>query len=165
MSALTHTVYLSLGSNVGAMHATLHGALVAINANDNCSILHTSALYKTQPWGVTEQAHFLNAVCCITTNYTPIQLLHFINSIEHSFGRIRTATNKWQERTLDIDILLFNNQVLHSTPLTIPHAHLHERNFVLIPLCEIAPNVIHPILNKSIAQLQMECTDVSWVEK
>ncbi len=165
MSAVTHTVYLSLGSNIGTMHATLQSALSAINANDMCKLINTSTFYKTQPWGVTEQAHFLNAVCCITTNYTPIQLLHFINSIEHSFGRIRTATNKWQERTLDIDILLFNNHVLHSATLTVPHAHLHERNFVLIPLCEIAPNVIHPIFNKTIAQLQAECTDGSWVKR
>ncbi|MBC7412386.1 MAG: 2-amino-4-hydroxy-6-hydroxymethyldihydropteridine diphosphokinase [Bacteroidia bacterium] len=162
---MVNTVYLSLGSNMGNMQAIVHSALSAIDIDEKCNIIKTSNLYKTQPWGITEQAHFLNVVCCISTTYTPVQLLNFINGIEHNFGRARTAYNKWQGRTLDIDILLFNNEVIHSTILTIPHTHLHKRNFVLVPLCEIAPNVLHPIFNKTIMQLQAECTDVSWVEK
>lgn len=145
------------------MHATLCDAITAINALSNTCVTVTSPIYKTEPWGITAQPHFLNMACGITTLLTPQQLLLQLQHIEQQHGRIRTATNKWQQRTLDIDILLYNNTVIKSENLIVPHAHLHLRKFVLVPLNHIAPLAVHTVFNTTIAQLLANCTDSSWV--
>ncbi len=156
-------VFLSLGSNQGDMHIALHNAITAINALTDTCVTLTSPMYKTEPWGVTEQPHFLNMVCGITTLLTPQQLLQQLQRIEQQHGRVRTATNRWQQRTLDIDILLFDSTVINSETLVIPHPHMHLRKFVLVPLNDIAPLAVHPLLTTTIAQLLVDCKDSSWV--
>jgi 2-amino-4-hydroxy-6-hydroxymethyldihydropteridine diphosphokinase len=157
--------YLSIGSNSGNMAVTITNAINDVCANGTCcSLLLQSSLYKTQPWGITEQPYFLNCVICVATTLLPTQLLQLINAIEHKHGRLRTANNKWQERTLDIDIVLINNIIINTPNLTVPHAYMHQRNFVLVPLAQIAPSIIHPVFGLNIEDLKRSSKDVSWVE-
>jgi 2-amino-4-hydroxy-6-hydroxymethyldihydropteridine diphosphokinase len=116
-----------------------------------------SKYYETSAWGNTEQADFLNIALALKTTMNPQAVLDQIMEIEQSMGRIRAE--KWAERTIDIDILLFDDLVINTETLTVPHPHLHERNFVLIPLMEIAPEIIHPVLNEPIDEIYMACLD------
>lgn len=121
------------------------------------SIKAQSSLYETAPWGVDEQPAYLNQVLEVATDQTPLQLLNLILEIEKALGRERKV--KWAARTLDIDILYFDDKVVTSPELTLPHPRLHERRFVLVPLCEIAPLLEHPVLKKNNLQLLEECPD------
>lgn len=121
------------------------------------NIIAKSSLYETAAWGLEEQPDFLNMAICIETALSPQELLVAIQQVELNLGRQRTL--KWGQRTLDIDILFYNRDVINDPQLTIPHPLLQERRFALTPLADIAPAFIHPILNKTIAQLLEDCTD------
>jgi 2-amino-4-hydroxy-6-hydroxymethyldihydropteridine diphosphokinase len=154
--------FLLLGSNLGDRHQVLTDArrLITEQAGEAIS---KSAVYETEPWGVTDQPAFLNQVIRISTSLLPEELLRILLNIEHDLGRIRYE--RWGARAIDIDILYFGDAILDSARLTLPHPRLQDRRFVLAPLAEIAPDFVHPILQKTSAQLLAECPDTSLVSK
>ena len=149
-------VILHTGSNLGNEQANLSKALYLIEELIG-PILKKSQLYITEPWGLKEQSDFYNQAILCQTELSPKETLSTIHLIEKLLGRIRGI--KWQSRLIDIDMIFFGVQVISEEGLTIPHKHLHERNFVLVPLNEIIPDFIHPVFKKSIAALLEECED------
>lgn len=153
--------FILLGSNMGDKKNMLLNAVNDIKKTIG-DIITKSSIYETEPWGVDGfQESYLNQVIQINTNLTAKNLLLELNKIEIKYGRHREIKNS--SRTLDLDILFFENQIINSNDLTIPHPRLHLRNFTLIPLMEIAPYFIHPKLNKNIEELYDECKDPSEV--
>ena len=146
-----HTAFLSLGSNLGDSEHMLQNALIQIENNDDCKLLKVSAFQKTCPYGKTDQPDFLNACVEISTVLEPFELLNAVQGIENRLGRVRKE--KWGPRTLDIDILFYDDLVLSESGLTIPHADLCNRLFVLEPLCTLEPNLIHPIYKLPVNRL------------
>ncbi len=144
------TVYLLLGSNLGDRANNIENALEELN-KIGIIILKKSSLYETKPWGYTEQPDFLNLAIECSTNLTPFDLLREIKKIEIKLGRENTI--KYGPRIIDIDIILYDNLILKSDTLTIPHPLMHKREFVLKPLCEIAPYLIHPEFKVSLKEL------------
>jgi 2-amino-4-hydroxy-6-hydroxymethyldihydropteridine diphosphokinase len=143
------TAYIGLGANLGDREQTLGEALRRLRALGN--VIAVSALYETAPVGYEAQPPFLNAAAAVETSLTPIDLMTGLLAIERELGRTRTFRNA--PRTLDLDLLLYDDLVLDTPGLTLPHPRFHERAFVLVPLAEIAPQVIHPRLGQSITAL------------
>jgi 2-amino-4-hydroxy-6-hydroxymethyldihydropteridine diphosphokinase len=139
-----------LGSNLGGKRSNLRQALGLLEAE--CRVLAVSSFYRTAPVGYREQDWFLNCAARVETERSPQELLEFIQRIEAQLGRERTIPNG--PRTIDIDILLFDSVVIDTGGLTIPHPRMHERLFVLAPLCEIAAAVVHPVLGATIGDLR-----------
>ena len=154
--------YLLLGSNLGDSRKYLHDASALIEEKVGAVILKSS-LYQTASWGKQDQPDFINQVICVRTGLFPTELLKGILKIELELGRERVS--KWGSRTIDIDILFYEDQILHEPDLTIPHPYLHQRRFGLVPLCEIAPQLIHPVFNTSVGQLLDELSDSLCVKK
>lgn len=147
---------LLLGCNLGNCESTFDETVHLLNIN--CGrITKISARYRTAPWGYSEQNDFLNQVVMLETNLTPYELLNKTIEIEIKLGRLRDILNG--PRTIDIDILFYNDLEVITNDLIIPHPRLHLRKFTLIPLNEIIPEYKHPTLNKTIAQLLRECDD------
>jgi GTP cyclohydrolase-4 len=142
--------YLCLGSNLGEREANLRKALALLSAK--VTVDDVSSIYETEPVGYEEQPLFLNVVCRITANLPPEGLLHLAKDIEAKMGRVSSGQIN-SPRPIDIDILFYNNKIIETQNLTIPHPRLQDRTFVLIPLTEIAPDFVHPKLGKSIAEL------------
>lgn len=149
-------VYLLLGSNEGERINWLKLAMEALITTCGKLIQHSS-VYETAAWGLKEQPDFLNMVIELETSLTPLTLLKKIQQIEKNCGRQRKI--KWGQRTLDMDILFYNQEVIDTDELKIPHPFLQERRFTLEPLCEIAPTLIHPVLQQSVTTLLEHCTD------
>lgn len=143
------TVYLCLGSNLGQRDKNLTHALELLSQRVNLG--KVSSVYETEPVGYKEQPLFLNMVCQITTDLNPGELLHLAKDIETEMGRKPSFPNA--PRPIDIDILLYDDQIIQTQDLTVPHPRLADRAFVLIPLAEIAPELTHPQLDKSMAEL------------
>ncbi|OCX54490.1 2-amino-4-hydroxy-6-hydroxymethyldihydropteridine diphosphokinase [Mucilaginibacter sp. PPCGB 2223] len=143
-------VFLLLGSNLGNRQLFLNEACTGIVLQVG-RIVKRSSVYETQSWGKTDEPDYLNQVLQVSTALKPREVLERILAIEKSLGRERLE--KWGSRTIDIDILFYDNEVINQPDLVIPHPHLHQRKFVLEPLAEIAPQYIHPVLNKNILQL------------
>lgn len=148
--------YLLLGSNEGNRLDWFKKAMQQIEQTVG-KVVAKSSLYETAAWGLEEQPDFLNMAICVETALSAQQLLVAIQKVELNLGRQRIL--KWGQRTLDIDILFYNHDIINDPQLTIPHPLLQERRFVLAPLHDIAASFIHPILNKSIAQLLQSCPD------
>ncbi len=146
-----------LGSNLGKREEWLAYALQELTARAGVPGV-TSKYYETEPWGYTGSGRFLNQAVQLVTSLSPLQLLECIHAIEQSAGRERTGS-QYTDRSLDIDILFFGNQILDSTDLIIPHPRLHLRRFCLVPLVEIIPDWIHPVLRKTMRELLIECPD------
>jgi 2-amino-4-hydroxy-6-hydroxymethyldihydropteridine diphosphokinase len=149
-------LYLLLGGNLGDRPLYLAQAREHIAAQIG-AVIQSSALYETAAWGKTDQPAFLNQVLEVQTELTPEQVLQGINGIEQELGRVRQE--HWGARVIDIDILFYDDLVLQSQRLTIPHPQLHLRRFTLLPLAEIAPSLEHPVLQKSVTQLLQDCPD------
>lgn len=149
-------VYLSLGSNEGDRERWLALAIAAIEKHCG-NIAKRSSIYETAAWGVEDQPCFLNIVLLLYTDLETSGVLSATQAIEMELGRQRTV--KWGQRTLDIDILLFNDDIVQDEQLTIPHPYLHLRRFTLEPLSEIAPELIHPVFKTPIATLLLNCAD------
>lgn len=147
-----HTVYLSLGTNMGDKKKNLLEAIEKIGKLENTKVTSQSTILETEPFGYTEQDMFLNACIEIKTLFTPQELLEKLLSIELEMGRVRTI--KWGPRIIDIDILFFDDEIIQDKNLAVPHPWISERMFVLEPLCEIAPNLIHPLERKPVATLK-----------
>lgn len=147
---------LSLGGNQGDIKKTFLSAKNNI-AQEIGTIVKESSIYQTQAWGVENQPDFLNQVIVVETKLSAATILEKCLAIEMELGRKRMK--QWGERTIDIDLLFFNSEIIQTESLQIPHPRISERNFILHPLAEIIPEFIHPILNKSISQLKIDCTD------
>jgi 2-amino-4-hydroxy-6-hydroxymethyldihydropteridine diphosphokinase len=143
------TIYLALGSNLGDRLANLDSALASMPAG--VKVLARSPVYETPPWGLTDQPDFLNMVVKGETRLSPLRLLARLKKLEKALGR--TLSVLYGPRLIDIDILFYNDLVLDTPDLTIPHPHLHERSFVLVPLADLAADLVHPVLGQSIHQL------------
>jgi 2-amino-4-hydroxy-6-hydroxymethyldihydropteridine diphosphokinase len=154
--------YLLTGGNEGDRYLNMQQART--NIEHICGrLLQVSALYETAPWGKTDQPDFLNQVLLIETKWSPRELLKAILQLEEKGGRIRTVKNA--PRTIDIDILFYDQMVIEEPGLSIPHPRIADRRFVLEPLNEISPGYEHPVLHKTIHQLLLECTDQLAVKK
>lgn len=145
-------VFLGLGSNLGDREQNISSALMLLAGK--VRMVRVSSLYETEPVGYREQPLFLNAVALGETELPPEPLLNLIKSIERTLGRAPSFRNA--PRPIDIDILFYDQQQWQTTELTIPHPRLGERAFVLVPLCEIAPELVHPVSGKSVAQMAAE---------
>lgn len=149
-----HTAYVALGSNLGDKEGYLRSALAGLEGDACVRLKRVSTLIATAPYGGVEQDDFLNGVCRLETLYTPEELLQVLHRLEGQAGRERKV--RWGPRTLDLDILLYDNIIMYTKELTIPHADMHRRDFVLRPMAEIAPYVEHPVFHKSMLQLWQE---------
>jgi 2-amino-4-hydroxy-6-hydroxymethyldihydropteridine diphosphokinase len=152
--------FLSLGSNLGDSRSYLQKAVELIGRNTAINqITGISPVYRTKAWGKTDQPDFLNMVMELNTKGSPEMLIREILEIEKMMGRIRAE--KWGERIIDIDILLYGNKIVKAENLVVPHPEMHKRKFVLVPLMDLDPNVIHPLFKKNISQLLDVCEDES----
>ena len=147
---MSHVIYLSTGSNIGDRAQNL-GKAIANLSPKVCSLLKSS-IYETEPWGYVDQPAFLNQVFKASTDLEPFELLAFLKEIEVSMGRQETF--RFGPRVIDIDILFYDELVLETPSLIIPHPRIAERAFVLVPLAEIAPDLRHPVFNKTAQELR-----------
>lgn len=145
-------IFLSLGTNLGDRLANLSKARSLLTAK--VQIDKASPIYETPPWGFTDQPAFLNQVLQVETDLQPLELLAFLKQIETSMGR--QPTRRYGPRLIDLDILFYHDQVLELPQLVIPHPHLHERAFVLVPLADLAPEFKHPVNGKTVKEMLEE---------
>jgi len=153
---MLNTSTLLLGSNAGNRLQMLSDAMHHLQAV-NIKIIQHSNIYQTQAWGLENQPAFLNQVLITESTLSATELLPVLLSIERKMGRVRTK--KWEQRCIDIDLLFFNSEIILEKELIVPHPQLHLRRFTLLPLCELIPDYVHPVLNTTIKQLLQECTD------
>lgn len=146
-----HTAYIALGANLGDKEANLRLGVEALRATKGCQVLAVSDFLVTEPYGGVEQDYFLNGAMKIRTLLTPHELLERLHEIEREAKRERVV--RWGPRTLDLDILLYDDLILDEEELHIPHIEMYKRDFVLKPLCQIAPYVRHPVYNRTAAEL------------
>jgi 2-amino-4-hydroxy-6-hydroxymethyldihydropteridine pyrophosphokinase len=156
-------VYLGIGTNLGDREKNLEQALDKI-AEVIGIIASRSSVYETEPWGFQSSDKFLNMVIGVDTNLKPSGLLGRLLMIESLLGRLRDG-KQYSSRIIDIDILLYGRQKVDTISLKIPHPRMHQRNFVLIPLCEIAPRIVHPVFGKTMTELLKECEDAGKIKK
>jgi 2-amino-4-hydroxy-6-hydroxymethyldihydropteridine diphosphokinase len=157
----TRTAYIGLGSNVnspaGSPKATLAAAIARLSILGE--VIAQSSFYDTEPVGYTDQPRFVNAAVALRTKLKPLELLDELLAMEREFGRNRRATPSKGPRTLDLDLLLVDDAIIHHPQLVLPHPAIAERRFVLAPLTEIAPRLVHPLLRKTIQNLLQELPD------
>ena len=143
--------YIALGSNLGDKEKNLRRALLMLT-QEGVEVVRVSSFLSTEPYGVTDQPQFLNAVACVRTSLTPLALLDVLLATELAMGRVRLR--HWGERNIDLDLLLYEDVVLDLPRLRLPHPDMQNRDFVLLPLAEIAPELKHPTLQKTIYELK-----------
>ncbi|MFD2337107.1 2-amino-4-hydroxy-6-hydroxymethyldihydropteridine diphosphokinase [Pedobacter mendelii] len=162
--ALEHTIaYLLLGGNLGDRKKNLELAIQLLN-DEAGEVISVSSIYETAAWGKEDQPDFLNQAISLSTNFTALELLDKALEIEQKLGRIRKE--KWGERLIDIDLILFGEEIINvEGKLHIPHPHMQNRRFVMKPLAEIAPNVIHPVFGKTILEIAENILDNLEVNK
>ncbi len=154
--------YIGIGSNLGDTVLNCKHSIARIDGTSGCEVTARSDLFKTEPEGVAGQQWYANCVIEVKTERTPHDLLDSLMAIEHEMGRIRTK--KWESRIIDLDLLIFGELVLDSPDLVVPHPLLHTRRFVLEPLVQVAPELVHPILNITIQRLLKKLPKESYVE-
>lgn len=149
------TAYVGLGTNIGNKRGNLltAAALLAERVGD---VLALSTIYETEPWGFESENAFLNAVIVLQTSLSPMELLDATRQIEIELGRIGKSDGTYHDRTIDIDLLMVDDLILHTPRLTLPHPLMHQRAFVMEPLAEVAPEVRHPVLGKTMRELLFE---------
>ena len=145
--------YIALGSNLGDKEKNLRRALLLLT-QQGVEVVRVSSFLSTEPYGVTDQPQFLNAVACVRTSLAPLALLDVLLATELAMGRVRLR--HWGERNIDLDLLLYEDVVLDTPRLRLPHPDMQNRDFVLLPLAEIAPELKHPTLQKTIWELKKE---------
>ena len=143
--------YIALGSNLGDKEKNLRRALLLLT-QQGVEVVRVSSFLSTEPYGVTDQPQFLNAVACVRTSLAPLALLDVLLATELAMGRVRLR--HWGERNIDLDLLLYEDVVLDTPRLRLPHPDMQNRDFVLLPLAEIAPELKHPTLQKTICELK-----------
>jgi 2-amino-4-hydroxy-6-hydroxymethyldihydropteridine diphosphokinase len=157
---MEHTVYLALGSNMGDRLANLKQAIASLPPQ--MIVKKKSKVYETPPWGYEDQPKFLNQVLKVETYVEPLPLLRHLKRLEIALGRKATFRNG--PRLIDMDILFYDDLILDTPDLILPHPRLHERGFVLLPLMDIAPDLVHPVKQKSIRELMVFC-DVGGIKE
>jgi len=158
-----HIAYIGIGSNVGDKAQQCKRAIFEILKIGRTKLLAESSLFKTKPIGYTSQDWFVNGVIKIETEMEPLKLLRILKTIELQLGRKQTF--RWGPRSIDLDVLFFDDEEVRTKELQIPHPRLHERQFVLIPLVEIDRNLLHPVLKKTVEKLLEELKEDQGVEK
>jgi 2-amino-4-hydroxy-6-hydroxymethyldihydropteridine diphosphokinase len=158
-----HQVFLGIGGNIGNKHDNFDKVYTFIK-NELGTITKRSSVYETPPWGFQSEDVFWNQVLMIETDYSPFELLQKITEIETLFGRERN-NGYYKSRAMDIDILYFDDDIINTSNLTIPHPLLYKRLFVLVPLAEIAPLFLHPVLKQSSLELLKKCEDKPDIKK
>lgn len=149
-----HDVFIGIGSNIGDKSGNIKRSIEIINSSKYCRVIKVSDTYETKPVGYAEQDNFLNCAAKIKTMLSPLELVKFLMKIEKDLKRERKV--KWGPRTIDLDVLLYDDIISSDESIIIPHPRMHERLFVLKPLCDIAPYVVHPILKKRIFEIEKE---------
>ena len=157
------TAYIGIGSNLGTPEKNCTKAIEKISNTKDIKIISKSSFYQTEPIGGVQQGWFVNSAIKIETDLSPENLLSVLLNLELAMGRIRKE--KWGPRLIDLDLLLYGNLVLKKQELTLPHPEIQNRKFVLTPMSEIAENLIHPTLKKTIKTLLQESSDVTIVKK
>lgn len=155
-----HQAVLLIGGNDGDRLSVIQQCVARLSTLGN--ILSTSSIYETEAWGRDNLPPHLNQGILLATELSPNELLKAVKNMETDLGRV--PTEKWGIRKIDIDIIFYDDVILNSETLTLPHAWMHERRFVLIPLAEMIPNWVHPVLQQSVATLASNCTDPLWVK-
>ena len=146
-------VYLGLGTNLGDKAANLHAAVHLISGKIG-KVISLSSFYATAPWGFESENSFLNAAICVETSLSPLEVLHRTQEIERTLGRTHKSTGGiYYDRIIDIDLLLYNKEIIQTPELTLPHPLMLQRDFVMNPLVEIAPDVVHPVFGKKLSVL------------
>ncbi len=145
-------VYLSLGSNLGDRFEMINKAIFEIEKTVG-SVMARSAFYETESWGYESANKFINACIVVRTDIPANKCIILLKNTENLLGRIKTTKKGYSDRLIDIDILFYDDMVINEDNLIIPHPMMHKRNFVLTPLCEIAPDIIHPVLKKTVSEL------------
>lgn len=152
-------VYFGLGTNLGDKEQNLRLAVRKIEERVG-KVVSLSAFYATAPWGFSSEHTFLNAAACVETLLPPLSVLHLTQEIEREIGRThKSVGGVYSDRVIDIDLLLYDDRVLDTPELKLPHPLMHERRFVMEPLAEIAPDVIHPVLGKTLGDIYRDLTD------
>ena len=149
---MKHTIYIALGTNLGERLDNLRAAIDALGPDIH--VLAKSHVYETPPWGYEDQPAFLNMVVKAETGLEPEPLLKYLKQIEAELGREKSI--RWGPRLIDLDILFYDDLVLDTPPLIIPHPRLHERAFVLVPLADVAPEYVHPVLGEFVWELLLK---------
>jgi 2-amino-4-hydroxy-6-hydroxymethyldihydropteridine diphosphokinase len=157
-------IFLGLGSNKGDRLMYLQKAVKEISATDKCRVLKCSTIYETRPVGNPNQENYYNAVVEIETILGAYDLFFFLKSIEAKLGR-EAIFEKWGPREIDIDLLFYNNLIYDNDQLTLPHSEILNRDFVIIPLLEIAPDFVHPVLKKQFADIDLAFNETHIIQK
>lgn len=146
-----HVAYIGFGSNIGDRLAHIQNAIHAVSKTEEITLHKISSVYKTDPVGYEAQSEFLNGVAAIQTSLPPLPLLHTLKNIETTIGRRHRI--RWGPREIDLDILIYGDLCLQTEKLVIPHPEMHRRRFVLAPLAEIAPDLVHPVFQETVQTL------------
>lgn len=147
---LKHTAFVALGSNLGDRQGNLNRAVELLQQH-GVEVLKVSTFIETEPYGVTDQPRFLNGACMVKTELSPLELLRLLLSVEKEMGRVRLR--HWGERNIDLDLLLYEGVIMDTEELRLPHPDMANRDFVMLPLAELAPSLIHPVLQKKMQEL------------
>ena len=157
------TAYIALGSNKGNRQENLKKAVELIESDENCRVISKSFVYETKPFGYLEQNNFLNAVVSVETDFELKEFFHFLKETEKKLGR--TKNEKWGPREIDLDLLFYDELIYSDAELKVPHTGITERDFVIVPFCDISPDFIHPEKKLKISQIDLNKLEKNIISK